>query len=87
MVLQRMESYGVMGNVQLFNSFMDLVAKSALYGCAEPLDGYAVLRRMRENKISPSVVTFNSLLEVTSTPPRFTFCEMPYFNSPPSVPD
>jgi hypothetical protein len=52
------------GNVQLYNSLMDLVAKSALYGFAGPLDGYGVLRRMRDGGVAPTAVTFNALLEV-----------------------
>ena len=66
MVVQRMEQHGVEGNAKLYNSLMDLVAKSALYGFAGPLDGYGVLRRMREGGVSPTVVTFNALLEVPS---------------------
>jgi hypothetical protein len=68
MVVQRMEQHGVEGNVKLYNSLMDLVAKSALFGFAGPLDGYGVLRRMREGGVSPTVVTFNALLEVRVPP-------------------
>ncbi len=70
MVVQRMEQHGVEGNVKLYNSLMDLVAKSALYGFAGPLDGYGVLRRMREGGVAPTVVTFNALLEVPAPPSR-----------------